>query len=99
MKNAIAYITRAAAVEQKEGGVRSVYDFYASVEKLAKAEKAKAEKLAIATGEAKKVVNGTQDRAPNKDKYIELHGVVNWTKNCTTTTRSITVWLSDYING
>jgi len=92
MKNAIRYITRAATVEENEGGIQAKFDFYASLAKQVNAELKRAEKDAIEAGEAKRVITGTADLAPNRDLYIELHGVNAWNTNKRTSNRTTLVW-------
>ena len=92
MKNAINYITRAANVEQNDGGLKAQHEFYANIVKHATAELKRTEKEAIASENAERVVTGTYDRAPNRDRYIELHGVKAWTENSAKTNRSTLIW-------
>ena len=48
MKNAINYITRAATVEQNDGGLQAQHEFYANLAKHVNAELKRTEKDAIA---------------------------------------------------
>ena len=92
MKNAINYITRAATVEQNDGGLQAQHEFYSNLVKHVTAELKRTEKNAIAAGNAERVVTGTYDRAPNRDRYIELHGVKAWNENSGTTNRTTLFW-------
>ena len=96
MKNAIAYIARAAKVEQEEGGLRASFDFYANIERLAKAEKNKALADAIKAGLAEKVDTGKVSyRVPAKDDLIQAIGYTLWEKVKKPFVQTITVWHSD----
>ena len=66
MKNAIAYIKRTAKVEEKEGGLRASFDYYANIERLAKAEKNKALADAIKAGIA-------QDKVANYFRRLTIY--------------------------
>ena len=92
MKNAINYITRAATVEQNDGGLQAQHEFYANLAKHVNAELKRTEKDAIAAEDAQRVVTGTYDRAPSRDLYIEIHGVKAWTANSVKTNRSTLIW-------
>jgi hypothetical protein len=92
MKNAIAYITRAAKVEEKVGGLRGSFEYYASIEKLAKAEKAKALKAAIDSGLAAKIVTGSSDRVPAKDILIAAIGYPLWDNIKNTGNTTTVLW-------
>jgi len=92
MRNAINYITRAATVEQNDGGLKAQHEFYANIVKHATAELKRTEKEAIAAKDAQRVVTSTAERAPNRDRYIELHGVKAWTENSGTTNRTTLIW-------
>ena len=92
MQNAIRYITRAATVEENDGGLQAKFDFYASLAKQVNAELKRAEKDAIAAGDAERVITGTADLAPNRDLYIELHGVKAWNANKRTSNRTTFIW-------
>ena len=92
MKNAINYITRAATVEQNDGGLQAQHEFYSNLAKHVNAELKRTEKDAIAADDAQRVVTGTYDRAPNRDRYIELHGVKLWTENSVKTNRTTLIW-------
>jgi len=95
MKNAINYITRAATVEQNDGGLQAKHEFLANIVKHATAELKRTEKEAIAAKDAQRVVTSTYDRAPSRDLYIELHGVKAWTANSVKTNRSTLLWTED----
>ena len=92
MKNAINYITRAATVENNDGGLQAQHEFFANLAKHVNAELKLTEKEAIAAEDAQRVVTGTYDRAPSRDLYIEIHGVKAWTANSVKTNRSTLIW-------
>tara|TARA_R110002110_G_scaffold8873_4_gene44260 strand:- start:155 stop:496 length:342 start_codon:yes stop_codon:yes gene_type:complete len=96
MKNAIRYITRAAEMEASETGLRGKHQYLSALAKHVNAELKRVEKQAIATGNADRHVTGKRDLAPNRDLYIELHGVQAWEKNKRTTNSTSLVWSINY---
>ena len=92
MKNAINYITRAATVEQNDGGLQAQHEFYSNLAKHVNAELKRTEKDAIAASNSERVVTSTSDLAPNRDLYIELHGVKAWNANKRTSNRTTLIW-------
>jgi len=95
MKNAINYITRAATVENNDGGLQAQHEFFANLAKHVNAELKRTEKDAIAAENAERVVTSTSDIAPNRDLYIELHGIKAWNANSVKTNRSTLIWTED----
>jgi len=92
MKNAINYITRAATVENNDGGLQAQHEFFANLAKHVNAELKRTEKDAIAASNAERVVTSTSDIAPNRDLYIELHGIKAWNENKRTSNRTTLIW-------
>jgi len=96
MKNAIRYITRAADLEASERGLQGKHEYLSSLAKHVNAELKRVEKQAIETFRADRHVTGKRDLAPNRDLYIELHGVQAWEKNKRTTNSTSLVWSVNY---